>query len=346
MKRFSYFSVLFFISVFLSLTSCDGDENSDNVSDYSTGAWIVNQGKFQDGTGTLTYYNEDVVVQDVFGKENNGAFLGNIVQSIIKVNQKYYIAVNNADKVVVVDAQSFQFITEIAVDYPRYFASEGNKLYVSSWNKDFTRGAVYELDTDTDVIKDRIDLPKTAEGMTISNNQLFVALTDVTLKSKDIAIIGISDNTVIKTMEVCDNPQTAVTDLRGEVWILCAGHSDWQNPENNTAGALVQMSPDHQNVSKFNLGGFYLATNGDKSRIYVSNGQKISDFTISRSGVVRNLDIGSRHYGIGVSPITQKLFATTSDFASRGETIIFDYEQSSSERIPSGVGASFVYFSE
>lgn len=346
MQKSRLYNVLIIICAVLIISSCREDDSSENISDYSKGTWIVNQGKFQDGTGTLTYYKDDKVIQDVFEKENNGAFLGNIVQSIIKVNQKYYIAVNNADKVVVVDAVSFRFLSEIDMSFPRYFASDGQKLYVSSWNKDFTTGAVYELDTESDAIKSQMNLPKTPEGMTISQNQLYVTMTDVTLQSGEIVIFDMNDNSLVKFVEVCDNPQAAVTDVRGDVWILCAGHSDWQNPDNNTQGALVHISSIQQLKSEYKLEGSYLTTNGARDRIYVSNGQKISDFSINDPLQVRNLDIGSRHNGIGVSPLTQKLFATTSDFSSRGETIIFDYDQSSSVKIPSGVGASFIYFTE
>lgn len=346
MNSFRYLYLFGIVCTLFLVPSCSDDKDAIGKLDYSKGTWIVNQGKFQDGTGTLTYYYEDEVIQDVFGKENNGAFLGNIVQSIIKVNQKYYIAVNNADKIVVVDAQTFKFIKEINMDYPRYFASDGNKLYISGWNKDFTTGAVYEIDLQTDDIKNKIDLPKTAEGMTISNNTLYITMTDVSLKSKEIAIINMNDNSLVKTLEVCDNPHSAVTDNSGHVWVLCAGHSDWQNPIQDTKGALVQISNANIVISTFSIEGSYLTTNGDKTRIFTSNGLTVTDFSIFNTRQLRNIDMGSSHNGIGISPLTDKLFATTSDFTTKGEVILFDYSTSSSKRIPAGVGASYIYFVE
>ncbi len=345
MRQFhlTHFFILFF--GILLITSCRDDDKNSTDTDYSKGTWIVNQGKFQDGTGTLTFYDGEKAIQNVFQKENDGRVLGNIVQSIIKVGNKYYIAVNNADKVVVADAQTMKFLKEISIDFPRYFATDGSKLYVSGWNKDFSTGAVYEIDTQNDVVKNIVNLPKTPEGMTISSDKLYVTQTDVSFQSKEIVIINTNNNMIIKTLEVCDNPQTAITDATNQVWVICRGHSDWQDPTNNTKGALVKINGETIVDQTNNMEGSYMALNGNKTVLYISNGKTTSRFRVPLIDEIEQVSNVSNN-GIGIHPVTNKLFLSMSDFFTRGETIIYDFDKMHADKIESGVGASFIYFAE
>ncbi len=77
--------------------------------DYPKGIFVVNEGPFG-GTGTISWHNPDTgETQDsLFEKANNGAVLGQFVQSLTFFNGKAYIVVNGANRVVVVDAKTFQ----------------------------------------------------------------------------------------------------------------------------------------------------------------------------------------------------------------------------------------------
>jgi len=342
MRQFhlGHFFILF-LGILL-ITSCREDDKNSIGTDYSKGTWIVNQGKFQDGTGTLTFFDGEKAFQAVFQKENDGRVLGNIVQSIIKVGNKYYIAVNNADKIVVADAKTMKFIKEISIDFPRYFAADGSKLYVSGWNKDFTTGTVYEIDTQNDVVKSTIPLPKTPEGMTISGINLYVTLTDVSLRSKEIVLVNTNTNMILKTLEVCDNPQAAITDATNHVWVICRGHSDWQDPTNSTKGALVKINGDVVRERNDDIQGSYLSYAESINKIFVSNGSQISSISTSDVNTSETLNFNEFHNGIGIHPMTNRLFITKSDFSTIGETVILDINTLDKSKIESGVGASYI----
>ena len=73
------------ICFIFTILACSKDENSVS-NNYATGTFVVNEGPFQTGTGTITYYDGTNAFQNVFEKENNDNVLGNIAQSIIKFN--------------------------------------------------------------------------------------------------------------------------------------------------------------------------------------------------------------------------------------------------------------------
>src|SRR5262245_42940358 len=114
-----------FFSVLLFFLSCKDDDNccSTPTHDYSKGIFVVNEGPFG-GTGTITWHNPATgeTVQNVFEKENGSATLGQFVQSLSFCNGKGYIVVNGANKVVVVNAATFEFLDTIGgLELPRFF---------------------------------------------------------------------------------------------------------------------------------------------------------------------------------------------------------------------------------
>lgn len=133
--------------------SCTEDSNTDKTS-LNSGTLIVNEGQFGTGTGTISYFDGKTLIEDIYADNNVGLVLGNIAQSVIKFDNKFFIAVNNAAKVVVVNAADFKHLGEIEVKLPRYFAVANNKLYLTSWSEDFTSGFVNLIDTkDLKIVK-------------------------------------------------------------------------------------------------------------------------------------------------------------------------------------------------
>ena len=141
------------ICFIFTILACSKDENSVS-NNYTTGTFVVNEGPFQTGTGTITYYDGTNAIQNVFEKENNDNVLGNIAQSMIKFNDKYFISINNANKIQIVNAKTFRAIGSIKVILPRFFAANNTKLYVSSWELGLKSGAINEIDpTNFKIIK-------------------------------------------------------------------------------------------------------------------------------------------------------------------------------------------------
>jgi len=123
----SHFKIILVFS-FYWLISCS-KEDVPVTTDFSKGIFVVNEGPFNSGTGTITYRDAIDTIQDVFGRQNAGKSLGNIAQSMIKFDDKYYVSINNGAKIQVINSKDFKSVTEISgIDAPRFFATDNKKL--------------------------------------------------------------------------------------------------------------------------------------------------------------------------------------------------------------------------
>ena len=101
---------------------CKPDE--EDLPDTFTGAkvLIANQGNFGWGEGTLSvYYEGSGTIDNEVYKRVNGESVGNVFQSIAKVEDKFYLVINNSGRLVVADT-GFKKI-DVVDDFisPRYF---------------------------------------------------------------------------------------------------------------------------------------------------------------------------------------------------------------------------------
>ena len=94
MKKLAF---ILFISL-LAVTACKKDDEPFRVPDlkFSNGVFIINEGGFLDGTGSISFYSKssNTVEHDLFQKVN-GVPLGNVAQSLTHYNGRIYIVVNN-----------------------------------------------------------------------------------------------------------------------------------------------------------------------------------------------------------------------------------------------------------
>jgi len=164
----------------MSILGCKKDETSPSLTPgaYDAGVFITNEGQFGNGTGSVSFYNRTsgVVTNMVFETANDGATLGNIVQSMEIYNSKGYIMVNNANKVVVVNGSDFKFVTSITATLPRYFLGIDNgKAYVSEWGTGGVNGAIKVINLANNTVSSSIGTGKGAEKMVKSGNYVYVS---------------------------------------------------------------------------------------------------------------------------------------------------------------------------
>lgn len=146
--------------------------------DYSTGVFVVNEGPFG-GTGTISWFNPltGEVRDSIYEKANNGASLGQFVQSLTFHQGKAYIVVSGANRVVVVNATSFEYLDTIGnLQIPRYFLPVGqNVAYISQWGNDGLTGSLARVDLTTNKVITVIPTGKGPERMEVVNERIYVA---------------------------------------------------------------------------------------------------------------------------------------------------------------------------
>ena len=111
---------LFFVgALFLTLSSCVKDQPTEEEESAlitsGNGVYIINEGNFQFGNASVSYYDVDTktLKEDIY-KTANSIALGDVAQSMAVLNNKAYIVVNNSSKIEVVNAQTFVSVATIA----------------------------------------------------------------------------------------------------------------------------------------------------------------------------------------------------------------------------------------
>ncbi len=336
------------IIAMITISSCQPDDDVTPISStFAKGVFVVNQGPFQTGTGTITHKADNVIEpsQDVFAKANPGLVLGNIAQSMIKHGDRYYIAVNNANKIVVVDLD-FKLIGTIDdVKLPRYFASNGSKLYLTIWGADFQSGEVLEINTTSLTIANSIKVGNAPEQMMIDGIELYVTISSpYGGDSKNVAIINTLTNTLTKTITVGDSPTAITKDKNGAIWVLCSGNYAF-NPADNTAGALVKIGNPNVTFPLPN-GASSLVTNVTKDELFFTVGNNVNKHNIASTTFINTTVYTGSSYAIAVNKDNVLHIANPGDFASNGTVETIDLSTAEKSTFKAGIIPGFLYFND
>jgi hypothetical protein len=348
MSNFSFGKFSLFIFFTLLISSCQPDDPIVINDTFSKGVFVVNQGPFQTGTGTITYKADNIVEpdQDIFGQNNAGSVLGNIAQSMIKFDNKYYIAVNNANKVIVTDEKFKLLATINDVALPRYFATDGTKLYLSTWGADFASGKIVEINTATNTIKTSINVGNAPEQMLIDNGKLYVTLSSPYGGDSDsIAIINIATNVISEKKFVGDSPTAIAKDANGDIWVLCSGNYAF-NPADNTNGALVNINKPSTKTFILNNGASSLVTNVAKDKLYFISGDKVNDHSIDASTLSTTFVYQGNAYALGVSTDDVLHVADPKDYKSQGVIHTIHLQTKAVSEFTAGIAPGYFYFED
>ncbi len=214
----------------LFVAGCSKDNGNDlpppaGNTGYMGGVFVVNEGPFQAGTGTITHISrfDGAVTQKVYQQENDGAVLGNVVQSMnlnVLVSGHAFIAVNNANRIEVVDLKTFRRVQSISdVTSPRYVEFGGtNKMYVSCWDNTVK---IYALDGMGYI--GQVPAGGGPEKMMPVGNTIWVLNQGGFSVDSTITVISTETDQVVKTLEVYPRPTGIQVDQYGHVWVLCSG---------------------------------------------------------------------------------------------------------------------------
>jgi len=324
MTTFKTSLAFFAFAVTVLFSACNKDDETTVNGAFSNGIFVVNEGPFQNGTGTITYFNPDsnLVKQDIF-ETVNGRPLGNIAQNMSVYNGKAYIVVNNAGTVEVVDVATFKSegtITNL-INPSQFLVIDDKKAYVSDWV-----GHIAVVDLTTNTVTKTIPAGTGPDMMVKSGNYVYVANSGGLSIDSTITIIDFFTDKVVKEIIVGDAPSGLAADGNGKIWVLCkgAGFAGWPQP-GDTPGKLVRINPDSQTVEYT----YTFPSVGDHPEKLVINRQKSILYFLFNNGIY-NLNIAldkttpeelvSRYfYSLGYENKTGYLYASDpKDFMSNG----------------------------
>lgn len=242
MKKYTV--VLFLLIITVQACVKDKPEPPDNPPPSSGGRrlYIANEGSLGNGNSSLSFYNidKDSIFNDVYSQKN-GQQLGDIFQSMLIDGDQLYMAINNSDKIVVVNKQDFALAATIPVRRPRYMLKMNNeKMYVSSLYypeiniiNPVTRQVTGKID---------IDYPN-SEGMTLFNGKVYVCNWD-TACNYIYEIDPATDQITARINIAGRASQQVLVDKNQKLWVLAG------NVYKQKVATLTQIDPATKSIIK------------------------------------------------------------------------------------------------
>jgi YVTN family beta-propeller protein len=335
MKK-SYSIFMLWAMVAFMGSACDTD--NDNTSGlYQNGVFIVNEGPFNSGTGTISFLDRHskTVTNSIFSKINDRP-LGNIVQSLNFHNDKGYVVINNANKVEVVEKGTFKSIATIeGLPFPRHFLGiDQGKAYISCWGG--SHGEVKVVDLSSHSVVKTIAVHTGPDAMAKIGNKVFVVNGGGFGSDNKISVIDVTTDQVIETIVVDDNPNSIRADAQGKLWILCGGKKTYDAitwdiiVEQSSKPAILQLDPTNYSILKrLEFGNIFespssLAINSDGTTLFYLLGFGVAQLNTTDNQLPAQPIIEASFYGLGYDPATEYLYAADAgDYSSAGKVIRF-----------------------
>jgi len=225
MKSISKWALL---AILIIATRCNKSDDEEPV-EVPTGQRVIlvgNEGGFGAGNSSLSMIStsESTVSNNVYSDANEGAIVGDVLNSIGQQGDELYLVVNNSEKIEVVNSSNFERTKTIAISggSPRYisFASE-NVAYIS----DLYGGGLHVVNPGTGGYESFIDLSNSVEHMLLNNNELWAGESiDSNFNPGDeIIIVNTQTNTEEENIELSAGVNELVKDANGKIWVLCSG---------------------------------------------------------------------------------------------------------------------------
>ena len=323
-----------------AFTGCKKDEPEPVDNTFSgNGTFILCEGKFQAGNGSIDFYSTlgDSLISNIFEKVN-GAPIGDVLQSMLIVNDRAYLAVNNSGKVEVVDPADFKSKGSITgITNPRYvtFLST-TKAYVS----DLYSNRVVIINPSTLTATGQININGGADEMLYKNSRLWI-----TNQFGNYTYIAQND-VVVDSIDVGYGSTSIREDNSGNVWTLTFGHWDGsaQSRLSRINPTTLEVNWDYELAGS---GGQKLRTNADKSLLYfLFDGKVYRKNANDNSNPVEFISLpGKSFYGININPSNGDIWlGEPADYASPGTVYVYNSSGTKIDEFVTGIAPTDFVF--
>lgn len=360
MGRKSFEAVVVVLVLLLAFSACKKDKPDATtkapIASVGNSVYVVCEGSLGSGNAELSLYDRSAneAYEDVY-KSANGQDLGDVFQSMELVGNKYFLCVNNSDKIVVLDTATRKQVATISVPKPRYILSVGtNKAYVST----LFSNKVYIIDPETYSVTGTIAMPfQNPEGMLLNNNKAYICTWDTACRS--IYTINTTTDKIEHEMPIAGAaPQNVLSDANGKLWVLSG------NITKGKQSALTCIDPSNNSIIKsFAFSGKSDAIrpvfNNAKDQLYfievdynggtANNG--IYRFGISDAALPSTPFVAAKQYqyfwALGIEPVTDRIYVgDPKGFTQRGSVYIYDANGQQLNQFNVGVGPGHFYFAK
>lgn len=292
------------------------------------GLFICNEGNFQYGNATLSYYNPETkeIQNEVFYRAN-AMKLGDVCQSMIIRDGIGWVVVNNSHVVFAIDINTFKEVGRITnLTSPRYihFISDEKAYITQIWdNRIFiVNPKRYEV-TGYIQVPDMTMETGSTEQMVQYGKYLFVNCWSY---QNRILKIDTETDEIVDILEVGIQPTSLVMDCNYKLWTVTDGGYEG-SPYGHEAPSLYRIDAESFTIEKqfkFSFGDWpsEVQLNGTKDKIYWLNDAVWEmDVTADRVPVKPFLEYNNTiYYGLTVCPRTGDVYiADAIDYVQQGK---------------------------
>lgn len=325
----------------MMLGSCEDDNFGEVNDDQSStliekGVFIVNEGNFGGGSGSLSFFSYDSlnVSHNLFFNANNRP-LGDVPQSLTIVDSLGFVVVNNSGKIEVININNAASLASIEnLSSPRFLLPVTNqKAYVS----DFSTRQIRIVDLESYTVTGSVDIGRTSERMVGVGDKVFVgnwsAYHQPGVNNNQLVVINATMDTVVDSIRVVKEPNSMVVDRNEKLWVLCSGGF-----ENDVFPALLRINPADHSVEKtfdfehINKSPEELCINGTGDTLFYIDediyAMSVNSFTLPDNSLI---EAGERNFkALNIDQQRSWLFASDAiDYQQKG--IVFQFSTSGTE---------------
>lgn len=338
MKNFKL-SYVYALALLVIASACKKEEEIPR-GEFATGVIVVNEGNYSDADGTIGFFdpNASISMQDIYQKANDETVSG-YFGSIYFHDDKAYILDQVGNKIVVVEAETFEYVATInsGLDVPRYMTVANGKGYVSNWgpydaNWQTPDSYIAVIDLTTYAVSNTINTENGIEGMITIDNKVYAAASG----SNTVQVIDSEKDEIVNGFETPFGPRLFAEDANGRLWVLCNDY---------VTSNLVKIDLSNQTISaSFEIAGGAksIDVNGSGDKIYYLSapwGAPTAIYAVDNSTTFAPQEpimSGESFYGFGVDPTDEIIYVGISNPTANGTVVRYNTDGTELDNFPSG----------
>lgn len=339
------------IGIMCFLFACRSDKPKDEVEPNititpNTGVIVINEGVFPVENSTVGYYNasDNSYVYDLFEPINKRQ-LGSVFQSMIVINRKAYLIINDSKKIEIVNAESFVSLGTITgLRSPRYLLPVSNgKAYLSNYTTDL----IDIVDLNTNTVKGTISCGygKFNEEMVLSYGKAYVTCPG----SNNVYVINTRTDVVEDSIPVGRGASNIEEDADGKLWVLCFGKESTKE-----LAGLYRIDPISNkvewsaNFKDETIHPANLVSDGTHENLFYTSNEGVFKFPITDTSLPASVLIprgGMYLYGLGIDPKDGTIYVGDAvNFTSDGKVLRYQPNGTFINSFTAGFGPNGFYF--
>ena len=295
--------------VVITLVSCQKDPDDDITAKNLKGMFVVCEGNFGSAEGDITWYNPDdgQTVKSLYYSANSTE-LGDVAQSFIIADTLGFIAVNNSQKVTVINMKDFVRVKNLSnFSYPRGITRANEKTVYVANGSGIADNYIYSIDLATLKKNDSLVVTTGPESLITAGNKVYATISGG-WNNDGNTVIEIDPATfkITKTYTVGSCPVDLVADNNMNIWVYCKGIASYPDITYTGMG-LCKIDRTTGKVTTFPFtemvspGIYNVAASPDgKTIYYLNNGLYAVESTAT--SLPASALINGSFYGLDVDP--------------------------------------------